>query len=119
MNAPSFDLAVAADQFDSGVFEEDELNQDDDEISLGSEDEDDGASLECDVEGEGVAREASDIGPEDEDGDEDGDEDDDNAEGEDDKEEEEEDEDVIYECPSRPLPMQMVCILIREMRCTF
>ena len=40
MNA-SFDLSVAADQFDSGVFEEEEHNEDSDEISLGFEDEDD------------------------------------------------------------------------------
>jgi hypothetical protein len=52
-------LTVAADEFDNGIFEEEEPNQDDDEISLGSEDED--GDLECDVEGkeniedEGVA----------------------------------------------------------------
>jgi hypothetical protein len=47
INAPNFYLAVAADQFDNVVFEEEEHNQDH-EISLGSKDQDDGASLECD-----------------------------------------------------------------------
>ena len=47
MNA-SFDLSMAADQFDSGVFEEEEHNEDSDEISLGFEDED-----EDDVQGDG------------------------------------------------------------------
>jgi hypothetical protein len=69
-NELSFDLAVTSDEFDNGIFEEEERNQDDDEISLGSEDED--GDLECDVEGEeniedeGVAWEPSDIGDEDE-----------------------------------------------------
>jgi len=79
MNAPSFDLAVIADQFDNVVFEEEERNQDDDKISLGSEDED-----EDDVQGDGIARRVSNLGDVDDD------------------ESEEEDEDGIYECPSRP-----------------
>jgi hypothetical protein len=68
-NEHSFDLAVAADNFDNDVFEDEERNQDDDEISLGSENKD--GDLECDVEGEvdvedgGVAWEPSDIGDED------------------------------------------------------
>ncbi|RLM84534.1 hypothetical protein C2845_PM04G14620 [Panicum miliaceum] len=68
-NKPSFDLAVAADDFDNGIFEDEERNQDDDKISLGSEDED--GDFECDVQGEenvkddGVPWEPSDIGGED------------------------------------------------------
>ncbi|RLN17006.1 hypothetical protein C2845_PM02G37720 [Panicum miliaceum] len=68
-NKLSFDLAVAAHDFDNGTFEDEERNQDDDEISLGSEDED--GDFKCDVPGEenvdddGVAWEPSDIGDED------------------------------------------------------
>jgi hypothetical protein len=69
-NESSFDLAVAADDFDNSIFEDEECNQDDDEISLGSEDGD--GDLECDVEGEeniedeGISWEPSDTGDEDE-----------------------------------------------------
>jgi hypothetical protein len=68
-NKPSFDLAIAVDDFDNSIFEDEERNQDNDEISLGSEDED--GDFECDVQGEenieddGVPWEPSDIGGED------------------------------------------------------